>query len=293
MLQAWWFLGGALIGVLLALFAARLAIRRSVRRALRAERRAREAERLAEIGSMTSGLAHEIKNPLSTIGLNVQLLGEGLEELEIPADERERFVRRVASLGREVERLREILEDFLRFAGEFRLEPRPVDLAETVREFADFFEPQADQQGVRLVVESDAPVSAHADPDAVKQALLNLALNAVQAMSDQPDDPERRRGRRLVIRAERGVDPEQPIDDGAAAIISVADEGPGVPAERREEIFRPYMTNRRGGAGLGLAITRRIVAEHGGRLWVEDNEPRGARFVIALPLEEGRRDSRS
>jgi signal transduction histidine kinase len=187
----------------------------------------------------------------------------------------------VGSLGREVERLRQIMEDFLRYAGEFRLDPRRVDLAEVAREFADFFEPQADQHGVRLEVRADAPAPVLADPDAVKQALLNLALNAVQAMAD---DREAAEGvRRLEIGARAGEDEVV----GPAALLWVADEGPGVPEAKREEIFRPYITSRRSGAGLGLAITRRIVSEHGGRLWVEDNEPRGARFVMALPVQEG------
>ena len=231
---------------------------------------------MAEIGSMTSGLAHEIKNPLSTIGLNAQLLGEQVDELEIPEAERDRLSRRIGVLGREVDRLRDILEDFLRYAGEFRLTPRAVDLAETVREFGDFFEPQAEQQGVRLEIRAGSPAPALADADAVKQALLNLALNAVQAMAEDSEAGPKR----LEIGAAAGEDEEV----GPAALVWVADTGPGVPADRREEIFRPYFTSRRTGAGLGLAITRRIASEHGGRLWVEDNEPRGARFVMALPM---------
>lgn len=266
-----WFLLGGVCGALASLYGARVVIRRSVRRAVHAERRARDAERLAEIGSMTSGLAHEIKNPLSTIGLNAQLLGEAIDELDIGADDRAGMDKRVTLLSREVERLREILEDFLRYAGEFRLEPRDLDVSPLVEEFADFFEPQAQQQGVRLAFDAAPGARATADADALKQALLNLALNAVQAMGEG--------GGTLTLR----VEPVEDEDLGAGCEISVSDTGPGVPAEKREEIFRPYITGRRTGAGLGLAITKRIVSELGGRIWVEDNEAGGARFVMRLP----------
>ncbi len=170
-----------------------------------------------------------------------------------------------------MDRLREILEDFLRYAGEFRLDPRRTDIAGVVREFADFFEPQARQHGVRLRVDAPSESHATADADALKQALLNLSLNATQAMGDG--------GGELTLR----VGPAQDDDLGPVCEIAVSDTGPGVPAERRDEIFRPYITGRRAGAGLGLAITRRIANELGGRVWVEDNEPHGARFVLRLP----------
>src|SRR6185503_4111804 len=109
---------GLVVGAAVAGLAARWQIRRSLERVRAAERRARAAERLAEVGAMTGGLAHEIKNPLSTIGLNAQLLAEGLDELEgVDADSRQRLSRRLSSLRREVERLRGILTDFLNFAG--------------------------------------------------------------------------------------------------------------------------------------------------------------------------------
>ncbi len=270
-----WFVVGGVTGALASLWGARLAIRRSVRRAVRAERRALAAERLAEIGSMTGGLAHEIKNPLSTIGLNAQLLGEAIDELDVAEDERARLDKRVTLLTRETDRLREILEDFLRYAGEFRFEPRRCDIAAIVREFADFFEPQARSQNVRISVDAPQRAEAVVDPDALKQALLNLSLNAAQAME--------KTGGQLTISVAFSEDD----DLGAALDISVADTGPGVPEEKREEIFRPYITGRRAGAGLGLAITKRIVSELGGRVWVEENEPQGACFVMRLPVESG------
>jgi signal transduction histidine kinase len=123
-------------------------IDRHGRRVRVAERRAKGAERMAEIGAMTGGLAHEIKNPLSTIGLNAQLLQESLEELELDETERDRLLRRLDNLRRETDRLRGILTDFLDFAGEIRLQTENADLNTIVEELADFFLPQAEQPGV-------------------------------------------------------------------------------------------------------------------------------------------------
>ena len=119
---------GLAAGAVLTAMVSHARRRKQVALVRRAERRARSAERLAELGSMTSGLAHEIKNPLSTIGLNIQLLAEALAELQGNDEERGRLERRVGTLQREIERLRDILTYFLDFAGEKKLAPAPTDL---------------------------------------------------------------------------------------------------------------------------------------------------------------------
>ncbi|HRQ71579.1 MAG TPA: ATP-binding protein [Phycisphaerales bacterium] len=268
---------GFAVGVVLAALAARRLLRRQVRRVRAAERRARGAERLAELGAMTSGLAHEIKNPLSTIGLNVQLLREGVGDIPGDSDEKARLLRRLESLGREVERLRGILTDFLDYAGELRLDSAPTDLNHVVGELIDFFMPQAERQRVRL--RSDlAPGSLVAVVDAahLKQALLNLMLNAVQAMAGQGDD----RPRELIVRTGREDD-----RDDAAFVIHVIDTGPGIPAETLERIFNPYFTTRSGGTGLGLPTARRIVEAHGGRIEVHSEVGKGTDFAVVLPAD--------
>lgn len=265
------------LGVAAAALAARGLVRRQVRRVRAAERRARGAERLAELGAMTSGLAHEIKNPLSTIGLNVQLLREGVGEIRGESDEKGRLLRRLDSLGREVERLRGILTDFLEYAGELRLDTVPTDLNQVVGELVDFFLPQAERHRVRL--RSDlAPGSLVAVVDAphLKQALLNLMLNAVQAMAGQGDD----RPRELIVRT--GL---EDASDGAALVIHVIDTGPGIPGETLDRIFNPYFTTRSGGTGLGLPTARRIVEAYGGRIDVHSEVGKGTDFAVVLPVE--------
>ncbi len=276
--DAWLILAGFTLGGLAwAPLVAWLTLR-ARRRARRAVRRAIAAQRTSEFGSLGRGLAHEIKNPLSTIGLNAQLLAEAIEALPIEGAERERLTRRIGSLRREVDRLRGILEDFLRFAGEVRFEPRSVDLNALVEELADFYLPQAEQHGVRLRTDLARRLpSASADPAYLKQALLNLMINATQAIESAPGpDPVRRE---LVLRTSAGRDAEI----GPVCRVSVADTGPGIDAGNLERLFKPYFTTKPGGAGLGLAITKRLVEEQGGRIDLETQPGHGATFTIVLP----------
>lgn len=280
-----WVLGvsiGVLVGCVVTALSSRLIIRRAVVRARAAERRARAAEHMAEIGSMTGGLAHEIKNPLSTIGLNAQLLGESLDELDIPAPERDRLKRRISALRHETERLKGILSDFLEFAGELHLDRRRTDLNEAVSELSDFFHPQAAAQGVRLRIELDPqPLSASLDVPYVKQAVLNLMLNALQAITSpeaRGDDTEAR-SPELILRTERGSD-----SAGAdTVVLHVINTGPGIEPERQAKIFQPYFTTRSGGTGLGLPTTRRIVEAHGGRIELHSEPGRGTDFTLVFP----------
>ena len=214
----WWTLLGVAVGVAVMVPVVRVLLARGERRAREAERQARDAQRLAELGAMTSGLAHEIKNPLSTVGLNAQLLGESLREADLPEAQRGRLLRRLESLGREVDRLGGILNDFLQFAGRMKLDPQPHDLVGIVDELSDFFLPQCNQARVTLRTQlPPAPVTARVDLDLFKQALLNLMINAVQAMSDRGDDDGR--AGELILRVDPG--------DGEAR-IHVTDTGPGV-----------------------------------------------------------------
>jgi len=275
---------GAAIGLAAAVPLALLEARRRARRVKAAETRARRAERLAEIGSMTRGLAHEIKNPLSTIGLNAQLLEEAIADLDEPQEERARLTRRVATLRREAERLAEILGDFLRFAGEVRLTLEPNDINEVVDQLADFYAPQAQHHGVRLRLElAEGPLTANLDADHLKQALLNLMINAIQALTaDTPQDPHAARVTDrgdLMLRTARATMPE----GGPAIAVHVTDTGPGMKPETIDQIFRPYFTTKGGGSGLGLPTTKRLVEEHGGTLTVHSEPGRGTEFTVLIP----------
>ncbi len=274
---------GLLLGAGMGVVASRVIVRRAVARVRVAERRVRTAERLAEIGSMTGGLAHEIKNPLSTIGLNAQLLSEAVADLDLPEQDKGRLTRRVGALKLETERLRGILSDFLEYAGELRLAISPVDVGTLLEELGDFFDPQARASGVRLRVEPPRPpVTARIDGPHVKQAMLNLMLNALSVM-DHPEVSTRD----MILRGEACE------DEGVPSVrLHVIDTGPGMTSETVGKIFRPYFTTRAGGTGLGLPTARRIAEAHGGRLDVHTTPGVGSDFFIVLPITEQPADAR-
>jgi signal transduction histidine kinase len=233
--------------------------------------RARQAERLAELGSLTGGLAHEIKNPLSTIQLNLQLLEEDLPgESVIGA----RVINRLRTVRGEASRLRETLDDFLRYAGKMEVEKQPTDLRKLIEEIGDFFAPQASVQGVRLRTDLPAqPVLAEIDPKLVKQAVLNLMLNGTQAIANAPD----RAGGELIVAARQS--------DGFA-MVDVVDTGPGIDDDTQKKIFQAYYTTKKGGTGLGLPMTRRIAEEHGGSIVLASEPGKGSRFTLKFPAKQ-------
>jgi signal transduction histidine kinase len=293
-----WFLLGFGIGVLGGVFAGWAVLRRQIEKVRAAERRAQAAERMAEIGAMTSGLAHEIKNPLSTIGLNAQLLAEAIEELPVEADQKPRLVSRVKSLRRETDRLRGILTDFLEYAGQVRLDAHPTDVNTIVSELADFYQPEAQRQGVRIRTDlAKLPLVASVDARLLKQALLNLMINGTQAMAvaaggdGAARNPAGSAGAGdLILRTCEDIDAEKrPVVE-----IHAIDTGPGIVPEVMTKLFTPYFTTKAGGSGLGLPTARRLIEEHGGRLDVHTELGKGSDFCVTLPLARpGARDGRS
>lgn len=229
-----------------------------------------EREQVAFLARLAAGLAHEIKNPLSTMAINLALLeeewGRGTNGAEPSARDR-RCTKRVQTLQREVRRLETIVEDFLRFARGGEINRAPHDLGGLVREVLDFVEPEDARLSIRHHAELPAGLPlVMLDPGAFKQALLNLFVNARQAM------PE---GGELIVRVRRS---------GNFVELSVTDTGVGMKPEDLERCFEVYFSTKKGGTGLGLSTTRRIVEEHGGTIAVVSELGRGTSFSIVLPL---------
>ena len=261
----WWFAAGAVLAAPVWLVLAIWLTRRTWRNARKLSQRARGRELLAELGQLAGGLAHEIKNPLSTINVNLQLVSEDIEKL--PGDESQRWLRRLESVRKETDRLKGILDDFLGYAGEYELTERRVDLRRLVGELVDFFAPQA--EAARIVLRTtlpDQPVICSVDANLLKQAVLNLMINAVDAIGA---------GGELIIRMSASHD---------RALIEVIDTGTGIGPEELGNIFRVYYSTKKTGTGLGLPTSRRIVREHGGTMNVQSELGKGTRFTISLPL---------
>lgn len=222
------------------------------------------------LARLAAGLAHEIKNPLSTMSINLALLEEewsrNREGAETSAREK-RVVKRIATLQREIQRLETIVEDFLRYARGGEVNRSPHDLSQLVRETLEFVETEDARQGIRHHVELPLGLPlVMLDEGAFRQALLNLFVNARQAMP---------MGGEMIVRAQR---------QGNMVELSVTDTGVGMTPEALERCFDVYWSTKKGGTGLGLATTRRIVEEHDGRINVVSELNRGTSFSIVLPL---------
>jgi len=266
-MSAWWMLVGAVLSGPIWVGLTIWTTRRLWRSARRLTARAKRRERLIELGQLVGGLAHEIKNPLSTVNVNLKLLSEDLARFG--DEEHRRLGIRLETVQLEADRIRETLDDFLRFAGKYELSLNQADLRKVAEELVDFFAPQADAAGTVLrSALPDTPVVCNVDVNLIKQALLNLMVNAVQVMPD---------GGELLIRLSA---------DKAMATVEVIDTGPGIAAGDLEKVFEVYFSTKPQGSGLGLAITRRIVREHGGDITVESEPGKGTRFTIELPISK-------
>jgi signal transduction histidine kinase len=264
-MNAWWFVAGAVLAGPLWLALAVWGLRVLHRKRRGESPGAQGGNTIAELAQLAGGLAHEIKNPLSTINVNLTLLAEDLARLG--DDEHRRWLRRLECVQQEAERLRGILDDFLSFAGKVELSLTDLDLRKLVDELVDFFTPQARASHVLLrTALPDQPVPCRVDANLVKQALLNLMINAVQATEA---------GGELMIRLSA---------TGGQAVLEVIDTGRGIPEDQLERIFQVYYSTKKNGTGLGLPTTRRIVREHGGEIQVQSQVGQGTRFAVLLPL---------
>ncbi len=226
-----------------------------------------KSERLATIGRMTSLITHELRNPLSSIGLNAEMLMDALSDL--PADQREDLSVHLETIINEVDRLRDITEEYLVYA---RLpEPKfaPHDLLDILEQLIDFHDWEWQQEGIQVDVhlpeDPDADWTLKADANQLRQALLNLIKNAVEATAP-PDTVD--------VHALR---------DGDTYVLQIIDRGDGIPAEIQPRIFEPFFTSKPKGTGLGLAMTQQIIEEHHGQLTF-DSAPGGpTTFMVRLP----------
>jgi signal transduction histidine kinase len=230
-----------------------------VKRNAHLDEKRRLHEELATLGSLAANLAHEIRNPLHALSINLELLEEDLSDRRTPVDT-------VGLARREVGRLSRLVNDFLVYA---RPTPPAFEVfsgEELLAEVSALLAPTCERSGVELAVESQK-VRLRGDRGQLGQVLVNLALNAVQAMDGLAS-------RRVVLRA---------FADGDDTVLEVADTGPGIPEREIKLVREAFYTRRKGGTGLGLAIADRIVGAHGGRLELANRSEGGLAAKVILP----------
>lgn len=228
---------------------------------------AEEKQRL--LSRLLARLAHEIRNPLSSLAIHVQLLEEDLGQVAPPL--KAQTAGRFEIIRSELQRLENLVRQFLSLAAPSSVDLQTVEVAEVVRYVCELLRPEAAERKIEIAMdlpESLPPLSA--DPGQLKQALINLVINAIQAVEHN--------GRiEIVVRA----------DPSAGTFsLQVSDNGPGVPGERKSAIFEPFFTTKSEGSGLGLWIVQQIATAHGGAVTVNDRANGGAAFTLQLPLRE-------
>ena len=221
-------------------------------------------EHLTEVAELAGGFIHEVKNHVSTLNLNLQLLAEDFAEPQTPRERRAK--QRIDRVRNQAEKLVQISNDFLRFVRSHDPKREPTRLDDLAAELLDFFGPTAKAANIdiRLYASPGVP-PALIDRELFKQALLNLMLNAEQAMPD---------GGEICL---------QTRSEGDAVCLDVIDTGKGIDPADLPKLFRPFHTTKPGGTGLGLATTRKIVRAHDGEIDVQSEPGRGTKFTIRLP----------
>ena len=235
-----------------------------------------KAQRAAAWQEVAQRIAHEIKNPLTPIQLSADRIRRYLErEREAAPGESGRFRELIAEcaalIGQEVHGLKVLVDEFSRFARFPRARLVPTQVNQVVETTLALYRDSTNGVRLRSELASDLP-AIPADPDLLRRVLINLIENATEAVSRSP-----RAGGEVLVRT-RWLPAEQRVE------LTVTDTGPGISPEEKERLFLPFFSTKPGGTGLGLAIVSRIVAEHHGSISVEDNNPSGVRFRVALPL---------
>ena len=223
----------------------------------------RHLNRVASLGTMAAGVAHNIKNPLTAMKMAVQMA-------EMYADKQQFWAEHGAIIGEEIKRLEDTVENFLGFARKLEMQMQPVDLALLAGKVFDLLKVQARAAGVELSVDIPERIFILADPQTFRQVVVNLLLNALEAM------PKDRKGR---VEISAAADSMKDM-----AVITVRDNGCGISPENQKKLFTPFFTTKTKGNGIGLADVHRIIEEHQGRIKVASELGKGTTFTIHVPL---------
>jgi PAS domain S-box-containing protein len=231
------------------------------------EARLRRAESLAALTTLTAGVAHEIKNPLASIGIHIELIRKVIDGRKtVPT---RKVAENLAVIKEEMERLNRIVVDFLFAVRPMNAELAPEDPNRLVRELMDFLRFELEQAGIAVELELLEPCPLiRLDEKYMKQALLNIVKNAISAMPG---------GGTLRLATSR---------KGSMLVLTVSDTGVGIPEENLDKIFEPYFTTKEFGSGLGLTLVYKIIKEHLGDLAVNSKVGQGTTFTLSFPIPQ-------
>jgi len=243
-------------------------------RLLESEELLAQREKIAALGTLAAGVAHEIRNPLTAIKARLYTLKRAVSSDEAKDD--------AQAIAQELDRLERIVRDVLGYARPADPKFAEIDFAAWLRDLAAFLQQDLASQQITLVVGEAAPVAATVDADQLRQVVLNLVRNAQEAFAGRP-------GRiALALRRENSLLGGRQAE---IAVLSVTDDGPGIPPEVQPRLFDPFFTTKPAGTGLGLSIVARLVEQHGGEIAVQSAPGAGTCFSVRLPLGEPRRQT--
>ncbi len=227
-----------------------------------------QTEKLAMVGKMAAGMAHTIRNPLTSVKMRLFTLERGLR---LEAQQKEDF----DVISEEIRHIDAILRNFLEFSRPPKLQMQPMSPSDVVDMTLQLLRHRLDSYNVTVTVNrTERLPQVMGDPDQIKEAIMNILLNACEAMGDK--------GGQIVISEEKGV--VEPW--GRVAIVRIKDNGPGIPVKIREQIMEPFFSTKEDGTGLGLSIVKRIMEEHGGWVHLHSQEGVGATFILGLVCKE-------
>lgn len=238
---------------------------RDITERIETERRIRESERLAHIGKLTTSLAHEIRNPLSSVKMNIQII---LKNTEFNGNDK----RRMEIIASEISRLEGILNEMLDFARPVRLNLEPASINEVIDSCLEMMEAKIREKGIVIVKRYSKKIPfILVDHEKMEQAIINILLNSVEALPD--------RGRIEVAT-------KQMLKNSKAVKVEISDNGPGISTSDLPYIFDPFFSNKKKGTGLGLSNVKKIIEAHGGAESVNLRKPQGIRFSFTVPFRE-------
>jgi len=227
-----------------------------------------QREKLAALGTLAAGVAHEIRNPLTAVKARLYTLRRctaspgGIEDVQ--------------AIAQEIDRLEHIVREVLEYARPAASKLDRIELSAWLNDLAEFVRPDLEANRITLVLDTPAPVSVPIDADQLRQVVLNLVRNAQEAFAGKS-------GRIVIaLRSAQSVLRGRPA---AVALLSVTDDGPGIPATVQPRLFDPFFTTKTAGTGLGLSIVARLVEQHGGEIAFQSAPQAGTRFSVCLPID--------